>query len=311
MGKIADLAGPLARSLAGVARMGMILGSGFNAKKTLEEHLPQGWEKNEHSYKEFGIDTPPVEGHCNSMVLSEWDGVPVVISRGRLHLYQLLAAGQTQLLRLWVGTLLTLMAGGTRVIVTNAVGSLTYECPEGSLAIPSKLFSLYMPSAYYLNGNQNEFVAAGSMLPHTLCRFRDTAHDEAIKADLKLNTKQVKYAAVVGPAYEDRGDIEFLQSLGVGTVGMSLTPELGLFAVENKLRKELAQKVADGDRLVGVDHQFTSPIRVGPVNFVTNDETDPRPEGELLVHGSGVMNVAAKHRERLGYFLTQLITSEW
>ncbi|GEM_PF-2158755 len=310
MAKIADLAGSRARVLAGGPRKGIILGSGFNARETLIEHLPKDWENKQHFFKEFGINTPPVEGHANSFVLSEWDGVPVVISRGRIHLYQLLATGLFHELRLWLGTFIALMSGGTDVIATNAVGSLTHDLPEGSLAVPSKLFSLFMPSAYYLDGTANEFVSAGSMLPSqhiTAARVSIAAQEQGLKLDLI----GAKYAAVVGPAYEDRGDIEFLQSQGVHTVGMSLTPELGLFAVENKLRKELAQKVAQGDRLVGVDHRFTNPIRVLPLNFVTNDETDPRPEGELLVHGSGVMGVAAKHREQLGNFLSKLITSEW
>ncbi len=312
MAKIARLATQLARDLAGPPRMGIILGSGFNSENVLDDHLEPDWRQNEYSFAQLGIRLPAVHGHSNSIVVSKWFGIPVVVSRGRVHLYQ--AFDQPELLRLWVGTILTLMGSETRAIITNAVGSITHECPEGSLAIPSKLFSVLMQSVRYLKGSEGEFVSAGSVVaPNTqgCTHFKALSEHAAREAGLKLKSS-VTYAAVVGPAYEDRGEIEFLQSQQVSTVGMSLVPELGLIAVENMDRKRIGEKTEDEDQSLE-DWEKESPLKpltVGPINFITNDETEPKPAGEKAEHGK-VLNVGKRHEAQLGKFLTALIKGNW
>ncbi len=303
MAKIAHLAGELARSLAGQGRMAVVLGSGFNKEVTLDKYLAHDWRQHEYPFSRFGITVRAIAGHCNSIVLSRWDGVPVVVSRGRVHVYQ----RSPRALRLWMATILQLMAGDTRMLLTNAVGGTSRDCPEGSVALPTKLFSLFMRSDQYLCGEENEFVAASSVLLLKDSAFHQEAVKAAQKAKLRVNA-DVTYAAVVGPRYEDRGDIEFFRSQGVATVGMSMTPECDLVAVENADRRRIADAPPFGRR-----HNiaaFLEPLRVGAVNFVTNNETKPRPSGKQLEHAH-VTDIGDRLQPQLSTFLSELIRAHW
>lgn len=136
MGKLAQGAHHNAQRLGeGADRALVILGSGLNEEGILDAHLASNWRHHEHAFGSgFDVSVPPKGGHPGTFVLSEWDGVPVVVSRGRVHLFQVWM--QQQMLWWWMAAAIALMGKGRRAIITNAVGGLKPYLKVGSIVVP-------------------------------------------------------------------------------------------------------------------------------------------------------------------------------
>jgi purine-nucleoside phosphorylase len=161
------------------------------------------------------VNAPPVPGHRRELILADCAGVPVLLVRGRVHLYQGVAienvAGYVHLLA---------DAGIASLILTNAAGGLNPDFRVGDLMVLTDHINLPgLAGQNPLRGGPNFLDSTAIYAPH----LRALAHRAASSAGVVL--REGVYAMVAGPTYETPAEQRFLQALGADAVGMSTAPE--------------------------------------------------------------------------------------
>jgi purine-nucleoside phosphorylase len=195
-------------------RIGIVLGSGLGE---LAERLAQPRQISFRAIPHFPF--PTAEGHAGMLVWGKWNGVPVAILEGRLHLYEGWRPDQVAF-----PVRVLAQAGVRTVILTSAAGGIARRAVPGS----------FMILADHLNF-QGANVLAGVEEPRWGPRFVDLseAYDPGLRAlardasrRLKIRCFEGVYAAVLGPSYETPAEIRALRTLGADAVGMSTVPEV-------------------------------------------------------------------------------------
>lgn len=161
---------------------------------------------------------PTVPGHRGEFVAGTLEGVPVILQRGRLHLYE----GQppdvvTLPIRLMAD------AGIEVVIITNAAGGIHRDVRPPALLIISDQLNLTGRSPLIGRVREGEQ------------RFPDMteAYDRALRAlarraaaDAGITLREGVYAGLHGPSFETPAEIRMLERLGADAVGMSTVLEV-------------------------------------------------------------------------------------
>lgn len=280
-------------------RIGLILGTGWSDIVVLRG---QGFlQECEFSFADLGINVGNGNGHPNRFLIGTWHGKDVVISQGRVHLYQEApdANAQNSMIRLWMALLFTFMGKGTQIFISCSVGSLYNSLKEDTLCLPSGIVSAHLPMPY-LDGNAGEFVMSEHLLwakrpeykinrTKILDLFNKTAMQLGIER--KLNTRHIM---VPGPGFggATERNIWSYQPFGCHTVGMSLDPELRLIALENIDNSDSDQREAG----------FEDKI-VFPVLLVTDSHDLPNAE-EIKARAKAMA-------PRLGGFLSEVVKNDW
>jgi purine-nucleoside phosphorylase len=223
-------------------RVGVVLGSGLGG---LADALDG---RVEIPYGEMpGWPVSTAVGHAGELVLGELDGVPVVLMRGRAHLYEGVGAeravfGVRALGRLGVGTL----------VVTNAAGGINEAYRPGLLVLISDHLNLQGTSP--LVGPNDEEL--GPRFPDMSDAYdpelRRLARDAAGRLGIELG--EGVYAAWLGPQFETPAEIRLMRTLGADLAGMSTVPEviaarhmgircLGISVVTNMAAGVLPEKI--------------------------------------------------------------------
>ena len=195
------------------AKIGIVLGSGLGPLADKIEN------KITISYEELpGVPTSTVPGHEGSLILGNLSGVPVVCMKGRVHLYEGIAAHKIKLL---IRTIKQL--GAHTLILTNASGSLRREVPAGEIVSVDDHIN-FQHTVPLIGPNDDEFGE----------RFvaMDNAYDKGLRQKLKLVAQKINvplhegvYLAVLGPNFESPAEIRAFGILGADMVGMSTVPE--------------------------------------------------------------------------------------
>ena len=211
MSKSADLAA-LVHSRAGDAKVavGLILGSGLG-------HIAGAVGGVAIPYADLpGFPHGGVSGHNPVLAIGELEGVRVAVFGGRAHYYE---AGRPDAMRLPLEVLRDL--GATRLIVTNAAGSMVPANPPGSLMLLSDHINFSGLNPLIGEPTDARFV------PMT------DAHDPAIRAALKsaalaedVALADGVYAWYSGPSFETPAEIRAIRGMGADAVGMSTVPEI-------------------------------------------------------------------------------------
>lgn len=211
MSKSADLAA-LIRSRAGdqPPEYGLILGSGLG-------HLSATVDGVAIPYDELpGFPHAGVSGHVPQLVIGQLEGVRVAVFGGRSHYYE---SGRADAMRLPLEVLAAL--GTTKLIVTNAAGSLRADIPTGGLMLLNDHIAFAGTNPLIGEPTDARFV------PMT------DAHDGAMRAAL-LEAAQAEgvempegvYCWFSGPSFETPAEIRAARILGADAVGMSTVPEI-------------------------------------------------------------------------------------
>jgi len=189
------------------ARTAIVLGSGLaRLTEEMECHATVPCEDI------VGHPQPKVPGHVAEYVVGKLAGVPLIVARGRVHLYEGWSAQEVAF-----GIRLLYAAGVRRIILTNAAGCLRAKWAGGSWMMLSDHLNLTGQSP--LTG-QAQFVDQTETYSKELRRkFKKAAK----KLGLKLH--EGIYAAVRGPEYETPAEVRMLARLGADAVGMSTVPE--------------------------------------------------------------------------------------
>ena len=223
-------------------RIGVVLGSGLDG---LADALDS---RVEVPYGEMpGWPVSTAVGHAGVLVLGELDGVPVVLMRGRAHLYEGVGAdravfGIRVLKRLGVGTL----------VITNAAGGINEAYRPGLLVLISD--HLNLQGASPLVGPNDEEL--GPRFPDMSDAYdpelRRLARDAAGRLGIELG--EGVYAAWLGPQFETPAEIRLMRVVGADLAGMSTVPEviaarhmgircLGISVVTNMAAGVLPEKI--------------------------------------------------------------------
>jgi purine-nucleoside phosphorylase len=196
-----------------VPECGIVLGSGLDALAgAVDRDAALPYRAIPH------FPQPGAAGHAGELVLGRLDGRPVVLLRGRAHLYEGYTAQQVAL------PVRVLAALGARVLVlTNAAGALNPAFRRGDLMLLADHINL--TGANPLVGPNDD--AAGPRFPDM-----SAAYDPALRAAAEAAGRAVEveprtgvYVGVLGPSYETPAEIRMLRTLGADAVGMSTVVE--------------------------------------------------------------------------------------
>jgi purine-nucleoside phosphorylase len=198
-------------------KVAMILGSGLSSlADTLEsaDVIPY------HDIPGFAESTVP--GHRGEMALGYFDGVPVVVLRGRFHFYEGYTMQQVTF------PVRVFHAIGCEVlIVTNAAGGLRSDWAVGDMMrIVDHIFLPGMAGHHPLRGPNDERL--GPRFPAMLTAYDvelgRLAHEVAAAQGTTLRAGV--YVMLSGPTFETASEIRMCRALGADAVGMSTAPEV-------------------------------------------------------------------------------------
>lgn len=194
--------------------VGLILGSGLGVlADSIEEAVTIHYGDIPH----FPVST--VEGHAGEMLVGTVGGRPVLMMKGRFHMYEGYA-GQTVTFPIRVMKAL----GVKTLLVTNAAGGINTSYSPGDLMLISDHLNL-------TSGNP----LIGPNEPALGVRFPDMseAYSKQLRAIAKevassqgFNMQEGVYAGLMGPSYETPAEIRMLRILGADAVGMSTVSEV-------------------------------------------------------------------------------------
>lgn len=165
-----------------------------------------------------GFPEPGVVGHAGELIAGTLGGVPVLAQSGRFHLYEGHSPAVAGL------PVRVFHALGVRtLLVTNAAGGIRRTFTPGTLMLISD--HINMMGLNPLIGRQVEGDE----------RFPDMSdpYDSELRAlarrvavEEKIALEEGVYAAMLGPSYESKAEIEMLKRIGADAVGMSTVPEV-------------------------------------------------------------------------------------
>ncbi|MBK1827549.1 purine-nucleoside phosphorylase [Haloferula rosea] len=186
--------------------VGMVLGSGLGS---LVDRMAV---EREVTFVDAGLPASGVPGHDGAFVFGRLGDAPVVVMRGRIHLYEGHDAKAVTAGIRWMSE-----QGVEQVILTNAAGSLHEENPPGSWMVLTDHLNLTGTSP--LEGGPN-FVDMSEVYD---AGWRARVREIADASGLPL--AQGVYAGLRGPQYETPAEVRMLGRLGADAVGMSTVLE--------------------------------------------------------------------------------------
>src|SRR5439155_16676193 len=165
-----------------------------------------------------GFPQPSVPGHPGRLVLGTLGGVPAAAFVGRIHYYE----GHPMPLCALPVRVASLLRAHT-VVLTAAAGGLDPRLDPGDLVVATDHLNLMGDNplrGWRLPDGTPPFVDLTAVYDPGLA---EAAVSEA--RSLGLPVARGVYAAVTGPSYETRAEIELLRRAGASVVGMSVVPE--------------------------------------------------------------------------------------
>ena len=185
--------------------IGIVLGSGLGPLAdavVVEREVP---------FAEAGLPVSSVPGHAGKFVFGTLGGSPVVLMKGRVHLYEgHPPRAATAGVRWMAGQ------GVKRLILTNAAGTLNPDFQPGTWMMLADHLNLTGTSP--LEGA--DFVDLSAAYDPA---WRETFRAAAIASGMPLH--EGVYAGLRGPQYETPAEIRMLRTLGADAVGMSTVLE--------------------------------------------------------------------------------------
>lgn len=214
IGMIREAADYIRSRSALTPKVGLILGSGLGV---LADHLEQPVSIAYHDIPFFPQST--VEGHAGELLIGTVQGTPVVLMKGRFHMYEgygpeVTAFPVRVMKELGVSTLL----------VTNAAGGVNTTYAPGDLMLISDHINLTGRNPL-IGPNDEEMGARFPDMSQAYSRkLRELAKGIAAEKDVPL--QEGVYAGLLGPCYETPAEIRMLRTMGADAVGMSTVSEV-------------------------------------------------------------------------------------
>lgn len=184
---------------------GLVLGSGLGplADAVVVER--------EVSFAEAGLPVSSVPGHAGKFLFGTWDGEPVLLMKGRVHLYEGHSAPMVTAGIRWMKE-----QGIEGLILTNAAGTLNPAFHPGTWMMLSDHLNLTGTTPL-------EGAAFVDMSAAYDGEWRALFHQNAKNLGMPLH--EGVYAGLRGPQYETPAEVRMLRGLGADAVGMSTVLE--------------------------------------------------------------------------------------
>ncbi|MES2440403.1 MAG: purine-nucleoside phosphorylase [Verrucomicrobiota bacterium] len=185
--------------------IGIVLGSGLGPLADAVE------VEREVPFSEAGLPASSVPGHAGKFVFGKLAGTPVVLMKGRVHLYEGHAARLVTAGVRWMAE-----QGMDKLILTNAAGTLNRDFAPGT----------WMMLSDHLNLTGTSPLVGADFIDMSV------AYDAAWRAEFRtaaivsgMILHEGVYAGLRGPQYETPAEIRMLRTLGADAVGMSTVLE--------------------------------------------------------------------------------------
>ncbi|WP_378945324.1 purine-nucleoside phosphorylase [Mesorhizobium sp. ANAO-SY3R2] len=162
-----------------------------------------------------GFPRSGVTGHAGEIVAGLFAGQPVIMLAGRAHYYE---HGDASAMRPALETLAGI--GITRLVLTNAAGSVDTEMLPGSIMLIEDHINFAGTNPLFGEPTDRRFVG---MTEAYDARLRKAFEAAAGQAGIDLH-KGV-YMWFSGPSFETPAEIRMARILGANAVGMSTVPE--------------------------------------------------------------------------------------
>ena len=194
-------------------RIGLILGSGFgDFADKLDDSISVAYSE----IPEFPLST--VKEHEGAFVFGDYNGISIVVLRGRLHFYE----GYTpQEITMPVRIMNKL--GVDTLIITTACGGINLSFSAGDFMLISDHIH-YSGANPLIGPNLDEF---GPRFPDVSDIYTKNLRSQLKEAALNENImlKEGVYIGYSGPNYETAAEIRCFRGMGADVVGMSTVPE--------------------------------------------------------------------------------------
>lgn len=215
-----------------------------------------------------GFPQPGVVGHKGELIVGTLEGVTVLAQSGRFHLYEGHAPSVAALpVRVFHAL------GVTTVILTNAAGGIRRTFTPGTLMLIADHINMTG-----LNPLTGHVVPGDDRFPDMSDPYDAglRANVRKVAAEARIALEEGVYAAMLGPSYESKAEIEMLKRIGADAVGMSTVPEV------------IAAR-ARGLKCIGISTITNAAAGLGAANLSHAEvlETADRVKGDLarLVRG--------------------------
>ena len=165
-----------------------------------------------------GFPEPGVVGHKGELIVGTLEGATVLAQSGRFHLYEGHAPAIAGL------PMRVFHALGVRtVLLTNAAGGIRRTFRPGTLMLIADHLNMMA-----LNPLVGAVVEGDERFPDMSDPYDSglRALARQVAADEKIPLEEGVYAAMLGPSYESKAEIEMLKRIGADAVGMSTVPEV-------------------------------------------------------------------------------------
>ncbi|UNK20427.1 purine-nucleoside phosphorylase [Paenibacillus sp. N3/727] len=212
---IIEEAAAFIRSKGGVQpEVGLILGSGLGVlADLLEDTVSIPYSDIPH----FPVST--VEGHEGELLLGKIQDRPVVMMKGRFHMYEgygpELTAFPVRVMK---------QLGVKSLLVTNAAGGINTSFEPGDLMLITDHLNMTGRNPLIGPNDPALGVRFPDMSEAYSRRLRKLALETAESQGITL--QQGVYAGLLGPTYETPAEIVMLRTLGADAVGMSTVSEV-------------------------------------------------------------------------------------
>lgn len=194
-------------------RVGIVLGSGLAGLG----HVVDG--ATAIPYADIpAMPQPTVPGHRGEFVVGGLEGVPVILQRGRLHLYEGHAPETAVFpVRLMAGL------GIETLIVTNAAGGIRPAMTPPALMLITDHLNLTgcSPLVGPVRDGEERFPDMSAAYDPGL-----RARAQAVAQAAGLTLHEGVYAGLLGPSFETPAEIRMFATLGADAVGMSTVLEV-------------------------------------------------------------------------------------
>lgn len=185
--------------------IGIVLGSGLGplADAVIAER--------EVSFGDAGLPVSSVPGHAGRFILGKLGNTPVILMKGRVHLYEGHSPHTVTAGLRWMAE-----QGIQRIVLTNAAGTLNPDFHPGSWMMLSDHLNLTGSSP--LEGA--DFIDLTDAYDPS---WRECFRKGALASHMTLH--EGVYAGLRGPQYETPAEIRMLRVMGADAIGMSTVLE--------------------------------------------------------------------------------------
>ncbi|NMO96915.1 purine-nucleoside phosphorylase [Paenibacillus lemnae] len=194
--------------------VGLILGSGLGV---LSELMEQTISIPYSDIPHFPVST--VEGHEGELLLGSIQGRPVVMMKGRFHMYEGYGPEMTAF-----PVRVMKQLGVKSLLVTNAAGGVNTSFEPGNLMLITDHLNMTGRNPLIGPNDSSLGVRFPDMSQAYSRKLRSLALDKAKQKGISL--QQGIYAGLLGPTYETPAEIVMLRTLGADAVGMSTVSEV-------------------------------------------------------------------------------------